>query len=78
MIKDSFMHQILIGSGHVLFHLNDTILTSLYALLTLEFDLPCSLTIARQGYSSAANKTTSVLASQDTNLVSQNADAGQS
>ncbi len=34
--------------------------------------------ITRQGYSSAANKATSVLASQDANLVSQNADAGQS
>ncbi len=34
--------------------------------------------ITKQGYSSAANKETSVLVSQDANLVSQNADAGQS
>ncbi len=43
MIKDLFMLQILKGSGPVSFHLNDTILPSLYALLNLEFDLPRSL-----------------------------------
>ncbi len=44
MIKDPFMLQILKGSRPVSFHLNDTILPSLHELLTLEFNLPCSLT----------------------------------
>ncbi len=44
MIKDSFMLKILKGSGPVSFCLNDTVLPSLYTLLTLEFDLLCSLT----------------------------------
>ncbi len=43
MIKDLFMLQILKGSGPVSFRLNDTILPTLYVLLNLEFDLPCSL-----------------------------------
>ncbi len=34
--------------------------------------------ITRQGYLSTANKATSVLASQDANLVNQNSDGGQS
>ncbi len=50
MIKDSFMLQILKGSGPVSFHLNDTILLSLYVLLNLEFDLPCSLTWFELGF----------------------------
>ncbi len=44
MIKDLFMLQILKGSGPVSFCLNDTILPTLYALLNLEFDLPCCQT----------------------------------
>ncbi len=43
MINDSFMLQILKTSGTVSFHLNDTILPTLYALLNLEFDLPLTL-----------------------------------
>ncbi len=43
MINDSFMLQIIKGSGPISFRLNDTILHTLYALLNLEFDLPLSL-----------------------------------
>ncbi len=43
MIKDSFMLQILNGSGPVSFHFKDTILPYLYVLLTLEFNLHRSL-----------------------------------
>ncbi len=40
MINDSFLLQHLKTSGTVNFHENDTILPCLYALLTLNFDLP--------------------------------------
>ncbi len=43
MINDSFMLQILKGTGTISFHLKDTILPTLYALLNLEFDLPLTL-----------------------------------
>ncbi len=38
------MLHILKGSRPVSFHLNDTILPTLYATLNIEFDLPLSLT----------------------------------
>ncbi len=44
MIQDSFMLQMLRGSGSMSFRLNCTILPALYALLNLEFDLPHSQT----------------------------------
>ncbi len=44
MIWDSFMLQMLRGSGSMSFHLNSTILPALYALLNLEFDFPRSQT----------------------------------
>ncbi len=43
MINDSFILQILKGSRTISFHLNDTILHTLYAILNLEFDLPLTL-----------------------------------
>ncbi len=43
MINNSFMLQILKGSGTISFHLNDTVLPTLYALLNLDFDLPLTL-----------------------------------
>ncbi len=42
MIRDSFMLQMLKESGPVSFHLNNTILSTLYVLLNLEFDFPYS------------------------------------
>ncbi len=44
MIRDSFMLQMLRGSGSVSFHLNNTILPAMYVLLNLEFDFPSSQT----------------------------------
>ncbi len=44
MIRDSFMLQMLKGSGPVSFRLNNTFLPTLYALLNLEFDFPHSQT----------------------------------
>ncbi len=44
MTRDSFMLQILKGSGTVSFRLNNTILPTLYALLKLECDCPHSQT----------------------------------
>ncbi len=44
MIQDSFMLQMLKGSGTVSFRLNNTILPTLYALLNLELDFPHSQT----------------------------------
>ncbi len=44
MIRDSFMLQMLKGSGSVSFRLNNTILPALYALLNIEFDFSRSQT----------------------------------
>ncbi len=43
MINDSFLLQLLKSSGTISFHLNDTILPTLYVLLNLNFALPWTL-----------------------------------